>query len=505
MLAALISFITGRRRAELCLGTCGLFGLHKVKVPIDALDTHLYCVGMTGKGKSSYLLALAHQLISHNQGIGLIDPHGDLVSDLLATLASYPRGRPWLSVPENRARIVYLDPRSRNAPPFNPLVTRSVQPYVIAQGVIEAFKRTWPAELAAAPRFANITLHSLLVLIANRLSLLELPQLLTNRPYREGLLAHVQDEKVHHFFHARFDRWGRETSLMIESLLNKATALTLNPFLAPMLGASTCLDLRGIMDRGQILLVNLRTPDEETRNLLGSLLMTSFEQAALTRAALPKARRFFLFVDEFQKFTANAGSVTTLAEILSECRKYGLHLVFAHQSWAQLSGQQRLAGALEQAQVKVIFGSGRQTAQALASGLYLPDPERIKHQVADPQVQDRTHPLFENVANQLEMAVQEIMRLRRRYILVKLPESDTLLRLRTPTLPRPAISLRALDKQRAALAQQTREPTQPPAPRAASLPRVATVVTGEEPPAGAWKAALWRSATKVPPSDTAVS
>ena len=129
-----------------------------------------------------------------------------------------------------------------------------------------------------------------------------------------------------------------------------------------------------------------------------------------------------------------------LSEILSECRKYGLHLIFAHQSWAQLSSYSRLSGALEQAQVKAIFGSGRQTAQALASSLYLPDPAQIKHEVADPDQQGRTHPLFENVLNQLEMAVQEIMRLRRRRILVKLPESDTLLRLRTPTLPRARIN-----------------------------------------------------------------
>ena len=87
---------------------------------------------------------------------------------------------------------------------------------------------------------------------------------------------------------------------------------------------------------------------------------------------------------------------------------------------------------LWQAQVKAIFGSGRQTAQARASS-------QIKHEVADPEQQGRTHPLFENVLNQLEMAVQGIMRLRRRRILVKLPERDTLLRLRTPTLPRSRI------------------------------------------------------------------
>ena len=96
-------------------------------------------------------------------------------------------------------------------------------------------------------------------------------RLLTNKPYRDRLLENVDDDQLRHFFTERFERWGRETPLMVESLLNKVTALTLNPHLASMLGASSCLDLQVIMDSGQILPVNLRTPDEETRNLLGSL------------------------------------------------------------------------------------------------------------------------------------------------------------------------------------------------------------------------------------------
>jgi hypothetical protein len=247
---------------------------------------------------------------------------------------------------------------------------------------------------------------------------------------------------------------------MVESLLNKATALTLNPYLAPMLGASECLSLGDVMDRGQILLVNLRTPDEETRNLLGSLLMTLFEQAALSRERLPKERRrkFFLMVDEFQKFTANEGSATTLAEILSECRKYGLHLLFAHQSWAQLAAHTRLAGALEQAQVQAVFGTGRQTAQALAASLYQPDPNRVKHEVEDVDQRARVHPLFESLPTQLEMGVQEIMRLQRRQVLVQLPEGKRLLKLRTPTVRRLRAGREQVEPLKALLAKQSGRP-----------------------------------------------
>lgn len=348
----------------------------------------------------------------------------------LLTMLWGPRP-PLLSVGANRRRVVYLDPRQDRIMPFNPL--------------------------AAAPRFANLALYALLALIENHLSLLELPHLLTDKDYREGLLRRVTQPDVVAFFHDRFDRWGRDAPLMIESLLNKATALTLNPYLAPMLGADSCLSLREVMDQGKILLVNLRTPDEETRTLLGSLLMIMAEQAALSRESLPKAqrRRFFLIVDEFQKFTANEGSATTLAEILSECRKYALHLLFAHQSWAQLSSHSRLAGALEQAQVQAIFGTGRQTAQVLAASLYTPDPNLVKHEVDDPDQQPRSHPVFETIQTQLEMGVQENMRLKRRQMLVQLPEGAALRKLRTPTVPPPRVNRAQVEQEDSGAGQRT--------------------------------------------------
>ena len=171
MFSNLAHLLFGRRQPMLCIGACGWFNLFKVRIPLAALNTHLYVAGKTGMGKSSFLLSLADQLIRNHQGMGLLDPHGDLVTDLLATLASYPRHQPWLSEPANRQRVVYVDLQSEYVVPFNPLARRDLEPYVIAQGVIEAFKRTWPQELAAAPRFTNLALYSLLVLIENKLSL----------------------------------------------------------------------------------------------------------------------------------------------------------------------------------------------------------------------------------------------------------------------------------------------------------------------------------------------
>jgi hypothetical protein len=456
-----------RPEPRIVLGSGGPLGLFPTSLPLKDFDTHMYIVGKTKKGKSSFMLSLAQQLIEHHQGMGLIDPHGDLVSDLLSYLASYPKGNPWLANPVNRRRIIYFDPTiSEYVVPFNPLAANSVLPYVTAQAVVEAFRRCWHEELKAAPRFTNLALYSFMALIENHLSLVELPRFLTDHDYRGKLLGNVHDQRVREFFIYRYNRWGKEAPQMIESLLNKATALTLNDFLYPILSASTCLNLREIMDQGKILLVNLHTQEEETKNLLGSLLMSFFEQAALSR---PQSQRrpFFLLVDEFQKFCANSGSVATLAEILSECRKYRLHLCFAHQSWAQIGSHDRLVGALEQAQIKVVFGTGRQTAQAIVGELYNPDLQAVKHEIEDEQQQVRSHPLYSPLTEQFESFTQRIQRLKRREIIVQMPERDGVVSLKTLTVPKAQLQPEALKRIKLVLAKLSGYPRKQLVPKTA--------------------------------------
>jgi len=449
-------------RLKINLGSKGPFvgpfdlALKKCSLPLEHFDTHMYVVGKTKKGKSCFLDHVLFQLIYLDQGVGVLDPHADLANDLLAYLASYPRAEPWLSRPENFERLIYLDPSRKDyLIPFNVLAIPG-DPYSVAQNVIEAFRRTWPETLKEAPRFSDIALHSLLVLIENRLTLVEFPRLLTDKDWRDQLLKKVANPDLAPFFHDRFDRWGRERPMMIESLLNKVTALTLNPALKLILGArESRLNLRQIMDQRKVLIINLGAGDQETRNLLGSLLMVFFEQAAFSRVELPKEHRppFFLAVDEFQEFCAHAGSARVLAEVLSECRKFGLHLCLAHQSLSQLESD-RLQGALEQAQIKVLFGTGRQTARAIVGDLFLPDPSQIKHEVADEQQQARTHPLYTSLAEQFEGFTQAIQRLKRRSTLVQLPETDQVVALRTLTVPRSRLSRSQLEDIKEALVRK---------------------------------------------------
>jgi hypothetical protein len=438
-------------RPQLTLGRYGPLNLLTCRLPLDSFDTHMYVVGKTKKGKSKFLEHTALQLITMGQGCGLLDPHSDLADDLLAYLA------PYLNDKNHRDRVIYFEPgRDDYLLPFNVLDV-PYEPYTVAQNVLEAFRRTWPESLREAPRFANIVLAALLVLIENQLTLVEMPRLLTDREYRETLLARTTNPEAVHFFQERYDRWGREGPLMVESVLNKVGAFVINPRLRLILGqGENRLPFRQIMDGQKVLICDLGRVDGETRRLLGSLLVTGLEQAAFSRKDLPREGRqpFFFLIDEFQDYCANEGSVQTLARILSECRKFGLHLGLAHQTLSQLGGG-RLQGALENAQIKVIFGTGRETARALVEELFVPDIEKIKHQVDDPAQRERTHPTFASLSEQWERFTQLAQRLPRRQILVHLPEHNQARRLRTVTVPKKTITGETLETLKQSLARHS--------------------------------------------------
>ena len=252
--------------------------------------------------------------------------------------------------------------------------------------MLEAFRRTWPESLREAPRFANIVLAALLVLIENKLTLVEMPRLLTDREYRDTLLARTTNPEAVHFFQERYDRWGREQPLMVESVLNKVGAFVINPRLRLILGqGENRLPFREIMDGQKVLICDLGRVDGETRRLLGSLIVTGLEQAAFSRKDLPREERqpFFFLIDEFQDYCANEGSVQTLARILSECRKFGLHLG---------SGAPDVEPAGQEAGCKARWRTPRSRSSSAPVGrrprhwsrnCSCPDIEKVKHQVED--------------------------------------------------------------------------------------------------------------------------
>ncbi len=293
---------------------------------------HIYAIGKTGTGKSTLLETFMRDDIRAGHGFALVDPHGDLAEHVLA------------AVPDARKDdVISFDvPERADALAFNPL---GGVPFdkrsLVASGMLEVFRKLWADSWG--PRLEHIFRNALLALLdQEKPTLADVLRLLSDDDYRRGVGQRVENPQVRSFWLREYpgypDRFRAEA---IAPIQNKVGAFLANPLLYGILsGKREGLDLRRIMDEGKILVVNLAKGKigEDTANLLGSLLVSSIGNAAFSRAEIPETERrpFWLYLDEFQNFTT-----LSLANMLSELRKYRLGLVLAHQYLSQLAPEIR--------------------------------------------------------------------------------------------------------------------------------------------------------------------
>jgi type IV secretion system coupling TraD/TrwB family protein len=396
-----------KRPDDLVLGRTGEYRFFpEFRVSADSRKFHTYVVGLTGRGKSKFLQNCLLQDINAGRGCAVIDPHGDLAKDVMGSLVASG----YFNDDKAFDRVIYVAPRRRDyVIPFNVLSRpdTETETYEIAQRVISAFMRAWSRTLLEPPRFQQIMRASLAVLIETGETLCSLYRLLTDDEFREEKLAAIPNPKVaadcQTFFRNEFDRWGRDRPMMIGSATNKISALIENPSIFHMLSQKeNHLHIRNIMDEGKVLLVDFGDCDDETKRLLGTLIVTGFEQAALSRsrAALEERRPYYLYIDEFQDFACHPGAAETFSQMLSQVRKYGLHLILANQSVAQLG--KGLQTALGNAQTIVAFRISRADAEALARLLGSVDSDHVKHEAQT----ENQHPLFSPLIEQWESITQ---------------------------------------------------------------------------------------------------
>lgn len=289
---------------------------------------HLYVVGKTGMGKSTLLQNMIVSDMRQNLGVCLVDPHGDLAESLLGL------------VPAHRTNeVIYFDAANReHVVPFNPLACNdSSRVDLVTSGVVSAFKKlhdSW------GPRLEDTLRNAVFATVEQQGTMLTLLQLLADKPYREHVVPQIRDEIVRSFWQHEFARWpAAYRTEAVAAIQNKIRPFLTNRNIRSIVSHSGwSLDLRQVMDDGKILIVNLSKGrvGEDNATLLGALLVTSIEQAAITRADVPEDQRrdFFLYVDEFQNFTTGG-----FASVLSEARKFRLSLTVAHQYVAQLNDQ----------------------------------------------------------------------------------------------------------------------------------------------------------------------
>ncbi len=291
---------------------------------------HVYIIGKTGTGKSTLLETFMRQDIAAGNGFALLDPHGDLVAKVLAQIPA-----------RRQAEVIYFDaPDSQQPYGFNPLgdVPKSKRP-LAASGLLSVFKAIWADSWG--PRLEHILRHALLALLDQpQATLADILKLLDDRAYRQAVIQNISNHQVREFWAKEYEGYpAKFRAEAIAPIQNKVGAFLTNPLLYRMLTKpQKPLRLRRLMDDRHILLVNLSKGKigEDTAALLGALLVSRLWLAALSRANVPETARidFYCYLDEFHSFTNN-----TLAQMLSELRKYRLNLILAHQYLSQLEPQ----------------------------------------------------------------------------------------------------------------------------------------------------------------------
>lgn len=332
------------------------------KIADEDRATHFYIIGATGTGKTKFLEFLISQDIRKGNGFGVIDPHGDLVEDIKGFLADNCEEEQNYSVLSER--VVLIEPTDSSfTVTFNPLEKLpNISVPEQAGELISAFKKIWSD--AWGVRMEDLLRNSLIALGEAELSLCELPLFLTNRNFRKEILKKVYHPITQNYFQ-RFDTMTNRSQITwIEPVMNKINAFFSDDRIRQMFSSpKSSFNLRNVMDQKKILLINLdKGKLKGSSDLLGSLLMAKIQMAAFSRSDIPQRKRtpFYLYIDEFQDFANESFAV-----ILSEARKYGLSIIMAHQTLAQISAELRSL-ILGNAGIQVYFRINRHDAQLLA-------------------------------------------------------------------------------------------------------------------------------------------
>lgn len=288
---------------------------------------HMYMIGKTGTGKSTLMENMIIDDVREGRGLAVVDPHGELIKHILEF------------IPEERVQdVVYFNPADVDFPVgFNLL--ENVGPEmknVVASGVVGVFKKIFGESWG--PRLEYILRNSILALLDYPNStLLGVMRVLTDNAYRRLVVNEISDPVIRDFFINEYEKYDPKfRQEAIAPIQNKVGQFLSASTIRNIVGQpKSTIDIRQIMDGGKILLADLSVGKigEDNSSLLGSMLITKVQLAAMGRVEIPESERrdFYLYVDEFQNFATDS-----FATILSEARKYRLNLVMTNQYIAQM-------------------------------------------------------------------------------------------------------------------------------------------------------------------------
>jgi hypothetical protein len=316
----------------LYLGKSTYRGLAKpVYMDIDDRRRHMYIIGKTGTGKSEFLKDMIMQDIREGNGLAVIDPHGDLIDDILPM------------IPPKRAEdVILFDPSDTTRPMgFNMLEaqTEEQKHYVVSSIIGLMYKLFDPNKTGIiGPRFEHAIRNAMLTVMYEQGStFVEVVRILTDANYVQQLLPKVTDPIIRRYWTDQIAQTSDfHKSEVLDYIVSKFGRFVTNKMIRNIIGQSdSAFNFRKVMDEKKILLINLAKGKigEENSQFLGLILVPKILVAAMSRQDMPKDQRkdFFLYVDEFQNF-----ATPDFAQILSEARKYKLNLIVANQFIGQM-------------------------------------------------------------------------------------------------------------------------------------------------------------------------
>lgn len=316
----------------LFLGKSTYRGLSKpVYMDIDDRRRHTYIIGKTGTGKSEFLKDMIMQDIKSGQGLAVIDPHGDLVEDILPMIP-----------PQRSEDVILFDPSDTQRPMgFNMLEAQTEeQKHFVVNSIIGLMYKLFDPNKTGiiGPRFEHAIRNAMLtVMYEPGSTFVEVVRVLTDANYVQELLPKVQDPIIRRYWTDQIAQTSDfHKSEVLDYIVSKFGRFVTNKMIRNIIGQSdSAFNFRKVMDEKKILLINLSKGrvGEENSNFLGLILVPKILVAAMSRQDMPKEQRqdFFLYVDEFQNF-----ATPDFAQILSEARKYKLNLVVANQFIGQM-------------------------------------------------------------------------------------------------------------------------------------------------------------------------
>lgn len=309
--------------------------------PPDRLR-HLYVIGQTGTGKTSFMKTLIEQDIKNGEGVCFIDPHGTDILDILSIIP-----------PERFEDVIYFDPAYIDRPfglnllEYDPRYPE--QKTFIVNEILAIFRRLYgDVPESMGPAFEQYFRNATMLIMedpASGSTLMDIGRVLSDESFRNMKLSRSMNPVVNQFWNEIATKAEGEASLqnIVPYITNKFDDFTANDFMRPIIGQQeSSFKFREVIDSKKILLVNLSKGrlGERNANLIGLILVGKLFMAALSRADSPTTvfPPFYLYIDEFQNITTDS-----IPGILSEARKYKLSLTIAHQYLAQVDEKIRNA------------------------------------------------------------------------------------------------------------------------------------------------------------------